>query len=156
MTVAAPALESFSIKFAMISRGHGHWPNRLIDSSSMAATLTAESPSARGDQRWNASNSKSRRARTAKGSVKAAIPQRMIGMQLIKKPTGPSALLACDRRLSLDRRAFIFPRIHTFPRRGKKATAANFIRRKFHTYFILSLKHSISPGLALHPSKAYA
>ena len=44
MTVAAPALESFSIKFAMISRGHGHWPNRLIDLSSMAATLTAESP----------------------------------------------------------------------------------------------------------------
>ena len=56
----------------------------------------------------------------------------MIGMQLIKKPTGPSALLACDRRLSLDRRAFIFPRIHTFQGEEKKprpqvSYAANFI-----------------------------
>ena len=49
---AALALATELTSFAISARGHGHWPNRLIDSSSMSTTRTSRSaPGARGRQR---------------------------------------------------------------------------------------------------------
>ena len=59
--VDAPRSPSFVTAAASRSRGHGHWPKRLRDSSSISMTLTGiEGSYGRGAIRWKASNTTSR------------------------------------------------------------------------------------------------